>query len=54
MVVVPNKKRGRQMKEILLFELFVAIQVVVLIFIYEVIWREIKDRRKEKKNERKK
>ena len=42
------------MKEILLFELFVAIQVVVLIFIYEVIWREIKDRRKEKKDERKK
>ena len=40
------------MKEILLFELFVAIQVVVLIFIYEVIWREIKDRRKEKKNEK--
>ena len=38
------------MKTILLFELFVAIQVVVLIFIYEVIWREIKDRMKERKN----
>jgi HAMP domain-containing protein len=38
------------MKTILLFELFVAIQVVVLIFIYEVIWREIKDRRKKRKD----
>ena len=38
------------MKEILLFELFVAIQVVVFIFVYEVIWREIKDRIKERKN----
>ena len=38
------------MKTILLFELFVAIQVVVLIFIYEVIWREIKDKIKERKN----
>jgi len=38
------------MKTILLFELFVAIQVVVLIFIYEVIWREIKDRRKKRRD----
>jgi len=38
------------MKEILLFEFFVAIQVVVFIFAYEVIWREIKDRMKERKN----
>ena len=38
------------MKTILLFELFVAIQVFVIIFIYEVIWREINDRRKDRKN----
>ena len=37
------------MKEILLFELFVAIQVVVFIFVYEVIWKEIKDRMKGRK-----
>ena len=38
------------MKEILLFELFVAIQVVVFIFVYEVIWQEIKDRIRRRKN----
>ena len=38
------------MKTVLLFELFVAIQVVVLIFIYEVIWREIKDWRRKRKD----
>ena len=38
------------MKEILLFEFFVVIQVIVLIFVYEVIWRETKDKIKERKN----
>ena len=38
------------MKEILLFEFFVVIQVIVLIFVYEVIWREIKDKIEERKN----
>jgi TM2 domain-containing membrane protein YozV len=38
------------MKTILLFELFVAIQVFVIIFIYEIIWREIQDRRKKRKD----
>ena len=38
------------MKTILLFELFVAIQVVVVIFLYEVIWTEIRDRRRKRKD----
>ena len=40
------------MKTILLFELFVAIQVVVLILLYEVIWREIQDWRKKRKDKK--
>ena len=40
------------MKTILLSEFFIVVQIVVAIFIYEVIWRELKYRITERMDKR--
>tara|TARA_Y100000310_G_C20492260_1_gene719815 strand:- start:711 stop:911 length:201 start_codon:yes stop_codon:yes gene_type:complete len=40
--------QGVNMKTILLSEFFILVQIIVAIFIYEVIWRDVKDKIKDK------
>jgi len=40
------------MKTILLSEFFILIQIVVVIFIYEIIWRDLKNKIRERMDKR--
>jgi len=40
--------QGVNMKTILLSEFFILVQIIIAIFIYEVIWRDLKNKIKNK------